>query len=417
MSGKVSIIMPAYNEERYIGEAIESIRNQTYTNWELIVADDASIDNTPQMLDEYTRLDSRIKVVHMERNQGSSAALNIALANVSGDYICWLSADDRYCSGMLASSVEYLQNHPEKGAVFSRHEFIDENSLLKNAWDPYGEELPDKEPYRTVLLLGNAFNACTVLGRCEAFGKAGRFDSEHRYANDYQFMMRLLAYSDIGYMPIVNVQSRVHSGQVSNEGRNDFDAIAVFVQMMHDEMQRNALFSKVGIPLSREGLLVPFESRVRFYKRLNMPKEVEETLRQKERFVLSCDLLLEADKTLAELARLVNQGEYEEAKQYISKISNDLIVYMDKETWGILLASILDAEGAYEEEIKVLSDVLGVNDRNYEAHFMLGKVWSEKGEVCEALSSFAKSVKYSVNERDDHSFLRDYMKQFVMENL
>lgn len=126
--GLVSVIMPAYNEEKYIGEAIESILSQTYTNWELVIVDDASKDNTAEVIRNYLEKDERIKLHQFTVNQGACAALNQAMALACGDYICWLSADDKYKEHMLQSSLEYLDRNPEKEAVFSAHEFIDKDS-------------------------------------------------------------------------------------------------------------------------------------------------------------------------------------------------------------------------------------------------------------------------------------------------
>ena len=93
--GLVSVIMPAYNEEKYVGEAIESILAQTYTNWELVIVDDASKDRTAEVIRDYLAKDKRIRLHQFEVNQGACAALNQAMELACGDYICWRSADDK----------------------------------------------------------------------------------------------------------------------------------------------------------------------------------------------------------------------------------------------------------------------------------------------------------------------------------
>ena len=83
----VSVIMPAYNEEKYIGEAIQSVMDQVYTNWELITVDDGSKDRTLEIVRQYSDRDLRIRVYQFSENQGACAALNEALKRAEGDYM------------------------------------------------------------------------------------------------------------------------------------------------------------------------------------------------------------------------------------------------------------------------------------------------------------------------------------------
>ena len=114
----VSVIMPAYNAGKFIGETIQSVIGQTYTNWELIIVNDASIDCTEDIICEYMKKEERISLYCLPNNSGSSAALNEALCHTKGEYICWLSADDKYKPEMIMSSVKYLQRNLGKDAVF-----------------------------------------------------------------------------------------------------------------------------------------------------------------------------------------------------------------------------------------------------------------------------------------------------------
>lgn len=174
----VSVIMPAYNEEKYIGEAIQSVMDQVYTNWELIIVDDGSKDRTLEIVRQYSDRDLRIRVYQFSENQGACAALNEALKRAEGDYICWLSADDKYKKEMLWSGVEFLTKYKKFQAVFSCCESINADS------ERIGEqEILDKfldigkegcaEPYYTMVMKGNPFCACNVIARAEAFAKAG----------------------------------------------------------------------------------------------------------------------------------------------------------------------------------------------------------------------------------------------------
>lgn len=105
----VSIIMPAYNASAYIAEAIQSVLNQTWTNWELIIVDDGSTDDTLQIAQSFARKDSCIQVYH-QHNQGGCVARNEALKHIAGDYVQYLDADDMLDKDKLAKQLEYATN-------------------------------------------------------------------------------------------------------------------------------------------------------------------------------------------------------------------------------------------------------------------------------------------------------------------
>ena len=106
---KFSLIMPAYNAEKYICAAIDSAVSQTYSNWELIIVDDGSTDRTPEIIDEYAKKDARIVVVHQSNSGTASAVRNKALQYVTGDYVQMLDADDLISGGLLSAFADKLQ--------------------------------------------------------------------------------------------------------------------------------------------------------------------------------------------------------------------------------------------------------------------------------------------------------------------
>ncbi len=104
----ISVVMPAYNASAYIGDAIRSVLNQTYGNWELIIVDDGSTDDTMQIADSYARKDSRISV-YRQANQGGCAARNEALKHISGDYVQYLDADDMLDREKFVTHLQEIQ--------------------------------------------------------------------------------------------------------------------------------------------------------------------------------------------------------------------------------------------------------------------------------------------------------------------
>lgn len=105
-----SVIMPAYNCEKYIAEAIESVIKQTYKNWELIIVNDASTDDTEKIIKSYQEKDKRIKLISLTENQGVANARNTAIQNSEGRYIAFLDADDIWQKNKLQKQIQILNN-------------------------------------------------------------------------------------------------------------------------------------------------------------------------------------------------------------------------------------------------------------------------------------------------------------------
>lgn len=124
----VTVLTPAYNAARYIGQAIESVQAQTHTQWRMVVIDDGSADNTAEIARRYSAADSRIEV-YSQSNQGISATRNASLHRVSADseYLFNLDADDLLEPTALADLTAYLDAHPKAGVVFCGATIIDGN--------------------------------------------------------------------------------------------------------------------------------------------------------------------------------------------------------------------------------------------------------------------------------------------------
>lgn len=107
----ISIIMPCYNCEKTIAQAIDSIIMQTYENWELIIIDDASSDDSRDIITKYMHEDKRIQLLINQSNQGVSYTRNIGVARATGDYLCFLDADDLWPDYKLSMQLKYMQDH------------------------------------------------------------------------------------------------------------------------------------------------------------------------------------------------------------------------------------------------------------------------------------------------------------------
>jgi GT2 family glycosyltransferase len=129
MTPKISVIMPVYNGERLLGEAVESILGQAFEDFELITVDDGSKDQSLDILQEYARKDSRVRVHPMPANAGAIAARNTGTKLARGEFIAVMDADDISLPHRLGTQARYLQDHPEAGVVGSYVQLVDGDGM------------------------------------------------------------------------------------------------------------------------------------------------------------------------------------------------------------------------------------------------------------------------------------------------
>lgn len=133
MKPLVSIIVPVYNVEKHLEKCIESIRNQTYANQEIILINDGSPDNSPRICDKYAGIDDRIKVIHKE-NGGISDARNVGIDAATGDYLVFLDSDDYIEKNMVEKAIDSIQATDADIAIWGYYaDFVDKEEKLKNS--------------------------------------------------------------------------------------------------------------------------------------------------------------------------------------------------------------------------------------------------------------------------------------------
>ena len=138
---KVSVLISNYNYDKYIGQAIESVLSQTYENFEVIICDDGSTDNSKQIIAEYCRWDSRIHLIAKE-NGGQASGFNAAFASGVGELFCFLDSDDLFRPNKLACMVEAHQHAPNAGFGVHRVQRVNKRRRSQGVW-PLGSRLPE----------------------------------------------------------------------------------------------------------------------------------------------------------------------------------------------------------------------------------------------------------------------------------
>lgn len=125
----VSIITPAYNCANLIVETITSVQNQTYTNWEMIIVDDCSIDNTREIISEISKHDPRVKLLCLENNSGAAVARNTAIKAANGDYVAFLDSDDLWLPEKLDKQISFMEEH-DYAFSFTKYRIMLEDGTL-----------------------------------------------------------------------------------------------------------------------------------------------------------------------------------------------------------------------------------------------------------------------------------------------
>jgi len=252
---KVSVIIPAYNCERYIREAIDSVLSQTYKDFELIVVNDGSQDRTAEVVKQYG---SKVRYLY-QSNSGQARAKNVGCGYAQGEYLAFLDSDDRWYPNKLDAQVKAMEKNPNVGLVYSDVDLIDEEgrliqkSYLTKRLSKNRRKLPETAIDNHLFPFPS-----TVLLRRELFEKAGGFDpSFYQNAEDFPLWARIYKFSEFYQLPYPLIQRRIHGQQASRKRNRTEEIIHMFNDLWNllaDEPKKQVLLLRdYGRTWSREG--------------------------------------------------------------------------------------------------------------------------------------------------------------------
>jgi glycosyltransferase involved in cell wall biosynthesis len=185
---EVSIIIPAYNASLYLQRAIESVLKQTFENFELIIVNDGSIDNTEDIVKRFQKKDKRIRYIQHDKNRGSSEARNTGIKTAKGKYVAFLDSDDEWLENKLEKQLEVFKN-PQINVVTCWAYWVDE---IKNKTSIYAVPyFDDSLPYilRENYLLSNPSG---VVLKKSVIKKVGLFDNSLIFVEDWDYWIRII---------------------------------------------------------------------------------------------------------------------------------------------------------------------------------------------------------------------------------
>lgn len=217
----VSILLPVYNQKNTIKESIDSIVNQTYPYWELIILNDGSTDGVEKVITTYK--DPRIKYIPL-MHQGLPATLNYGLDIAEGEFITWTSADNIMLPSMLSELVSALKSHPEASAAYTGYYHIDERGRITGqnlkgeyCYDPYQFI---GAPNREFLITQYCNFGAAFIYRASACHEAGKFDPQCEGIEDVDYSIRIARTGKAIWVNKILYKYRIHPSSMSGRERN-----------------------------------------------------------------------------------------------------------------------------------------------------------------------------------------------------
>lgn len=201
----VSIVMPAFNQKKYIAETLDSVVNQVYPNWECIIVDDGSTDGTDKITEDFAEKDPRFKFIS-QKNQGPSVARNRGISEGKGEYILPLDSDDLISPSYIKEAMDVFARNPKTKLVYCDAEFFGEQTGKWNLPEySYGD-----------IFFSNMIFCSAVFRRCD-FGKTGGYNTNMRDGlEDWDFWLSLLNKNDI----VFRIPKIHFSYRIKNSSRN-----------------------------------------------------------------------------------------------------------------------------------------------------------------------------------------------------
>lgn len=225
----VSVVMSVYNGESYLREAVDSIINQTFTDYEFIIINDGSIDKTKEIIESYS--DSRIRLFN-QKNIGLTKSLNKGIALARGKYIARMDADDISTSDRFEKQVRFLNENPNCIATGTWCKWIDSNGEVYSSWEP-----PTScRDIREQLFVNNCIVHGSVMLRRFILTQTGGYNEKYAYAQDYDLWLRLFEIGKIQNIGEYLYNLRSWSGTISTAKKEIQDKYATLA--LQERLQR-----------------------------------------------------------------------------------------------------------------------------------------------------------------------------------
>lgn len=253
----ISIVIPVYNQGNYLQKTIDSVLNQTFKNWDCIIVNDGSTDNTEGIVKEYLDKDKRLKYIY-QKNHGPSTARNNGIEHSTGRYIAFLDADDLWEPEMLEQTHDFLEKNQGISVVCTAWDFIDEaGKIASRKMCPFS-----CQDYSEGLMLRNLFPIHTLLLRREIFTSCGIFDTNLISMEDWDMWFRAV-HNGFKFHPINRLLAhyRLHSKSASVNVKRMTDYTFTVIEKFFNEYLNSEMVWKKPYIEIFQYLLIAKENR------------------------------------------------------------------------------------------------------------------------------------------------------------
>ena len=262
---EISVVLPVYNGEKYLKQAVDSILNQTFKDWELIIIDDCSTDNTLELAMEYQNYDERIKVFHNEKNRKLPGSLNKGFEFAKGNFLTWTSDDNIYELDAFDTMYQFIKNN-NCGLVYCDMSIIDENNTI------IGYQKKEKNS----LYFNNCIGACFLYSK-EVLKEVGTYNENLFLVEDYEYWLRISEKYNIKRIPRVLYKYRIHSKSLTGTRLMDIKKALYKMRIQYLDFILSRIQYDYKNKLFVEMFLYEKDNKLikKFWKDGRMPKEVK----------------------------------------------------------------------------------------------------------------------------------------------
>ncbi len=269
----LSVLLPAYNVEKYIAEAIESILNQTFTDFELIIADDGSIDKTREIIDSYRDKDFRIIISHNSVNQGKNKTVNRLFQMVTGKYLTVHDSDDiselsRFEKQIrLLENTEYVMCGTSFNSISAEGEFLS-TSIMPN----------DYKTIKENILNNSQFHGPTIIVRTDIINKVGGLYRIMKYGEDIDFSMRIVEKFQATNLQEVLYYYRINPSSLTKSSKQDLLEKHISVKLRKElaKQRKTSLDGKDSLMRGEVDKIVQIKHQIKKDFEKNMVEYIDE---------------------------------------------------------------------------------------------------------------------------------------------